>query len=184
MSKNGPQRSPEFLAYVYKNAAVGLCYLDTQLRYQHINEWLAALNGLPVEAHLGRTIHEVLPDVAAGVEKQLRQVIESGEPLIEGFTEAETPAHAGLRRTFSHNYHPVKAEDGTVVGVSCFVQDITERKDAERQTAVAQCVLKAVADGVIVMDQRGHIQSFNPASESIFGYRLKDWGMYLMPKCQ
>ena len=176
MSKNGPQHSPEFLAYVYKNAAVGLCYIDTQLRYQHINEWLAALNGLPVEAHLGRAVREVLPDLADGIEKQLRQVIESGEPIIDGFTEAETPAHAGLRRTFSHNYHPVKAEDGTVVGVSCFVQDISGRKEAERQTAVAQSVLEVVADGVIVIDHRGQIQAFNPAAESIFGYRRDEVG--------
>ena len=65
------------LQNIYQEAPIGLCSLDTNLRYIHINDWLAALNGLSVEAHLGRTIREVLPDVAAGVEHQLRQVIKT-----------------------------------------------------------------------------------------------------------
>ena len=116
---------------IYKKAPVGLCYLDTDLRYLHINDWLAALNGLPIGAHLGRTIRAVLPDVAEGIESQLRQVIETGEPIVEGRVDAETPAQPGVVRNFLHNYFPVRSEDGTIVGVSCVVTDITERKWAE-----------------------------------------------------
>ena len=65
----------------YKEAPIGLCTFDTNLRYVHVNDWLAALNGIPAEDHLGRTIGEVLPHVAAGVESQLRQVIDTGEPI-------------------------------------------------------------------------------------------------------
>ncbi len=49
---------------LYAIAPVGLCYFDTDLRYLFINEWLARINGLTVEAHLGKTIDEVLQDVA------------------------------------------------------------------------------------------------------------------------
>jgi PAS domain S-box-containing protein len=101
--------------------------MDTDLRFVYINEWLARLNGLPVEAHLGKTIDEVLKDVAAGVAPKLRHVLETGEPIIEGTVEAETPAHPGESRRYMHNYYPDKSKDGTVVGVSCVVQDITER---------------------------------------------------------
>jgi C4-dicarboxylate-specific signal transduction histidine kinase len=65
-------------AHIYRASPIGLCCFDTQLRYIDVNDWLAALNGIPVEEHLGRTIHEVVPDVAAGVELQLRHVIETG----------------------------------------------------------------------------------------------------------
>ena len=34
----------------FDDAPVGLCYFDTDLRYVHINEWLAKINGLPVQA--------------------------------------------------------------------------------------------------------------------------------------
>ena len=66
------------LQSLYQEAHIGLCSLDTNLRYLQINDWLAELNGLPVEAHLGRNIREVLPEVTAGIEQQLRKVIETG----------------------------------------------------------------------------------------------------------
>ncbi len=115
----------------YATAPVGLCYFDTDLRYLYINEWLARINGLAVEAHLGKTIDEVLPDIAVGVVPQLRLVLQTGEPIIEGEVEAETPAHPGESRHYMHNYYPDKDKDGTVVGVSCVVYDITERMERE-----------------------------------------------------
>ncbi len=113
-------------------APVGLCFLDRELRYVFINEWLAELNGTSVEGHLGRTVGEVLPEVAAGAELQLRSVLKTGVPVINGTVEAETPAEPGQKRIFQHNYYPVLGDDGTVVGVSCAVQDITERERAEQ----------------------------------------------------
>jgi len=112
---------------LYAIAPVGLCYFDTELRFVYINEWLARINGLTVEAHLGKSIDEVLKDVAVGVVPQLRIVLQTGEPIIEGTVEAETPAHPGESRHYMHNYYPDKDKDGKVVGVSCVVQDISER---------------------------------------------------------
>jgi len=112
---------------LYAIAPVGLCYLDTDLRFVYINEWLARINGLPVEAHLGKTIDEVLEDVAAGVVPQLRHVLQTGEPIIEEEVEAETPAHPGESRHYMHSYYPDKCKDGTVVGVSGVVRDSAER---------------------------------------------------------
>ena len=131
MRNSTDQLSEQALRHVYDDAGVGLCYLDTDLRYRHINKWLAELNGLPVEQHLGRHVRDVLPEVAAGIEAQLRQTIETKTPIIDGMVEAETPAQPGVRRTFLHNYLPVVADDERVIGVSCFVQEITERRKAE-----------------------------------------------------
>src|SRR4029078_13641497 len=52
------ERLAEIEAY-YNTAPVGLCVLDTELRYVRINQRLAEINGLPVSAHLGRTIQEI-----------------------------------------------------------------------------------------------------------------------------
>jgi PAS domain S-box-containing protein len=125
------KRVPKDLRSFYQEAPIGLCSLDTNLRYLHINDWLAELNGLPIEAHLGRTIREVLPDVAASVEQQLRKVIETGEPILDGRVDAETPAYPGVVRNFQHHYHPIRSEGGRIMGVSCVVTDISERRRAE-----------------------------------------------------
>jgi hypothetical protein len=74
------------------------------------------MNGLPVEEHLGKTIDEVLKDVAAGSASQLRHVLQTGDPIIGGEVEAETPAHPGELRTYMHNYYPDATKDGEIVG--------------------------------------------------------------------
>ncbi len=112
------QAPPGDLPSIYREAPIGLCYLDRDLRYLHINDWLAAINGRSVEEHLGRAISEVIPDVAAGIESQLRRVIETGEPVLQGTAEGKTPAQSGEKRYFEHDYHAVRSKDGTVVGVS------------------------------------------------------------------
>ncbi len=124
------QLAPE-LTRVYKDIPVGLCFFDCDLRYLLINDWLAALNGIPADDHLGRRVSEILPDVAAGIESQLRSVIETGEPIIGGTVDATTLAFRGQIRSFQHNYFPVESDDGTVMGVSCVVEDITDRKRME-----------------------------------------------------
>ena len=124
------QRLQQNLSAIYKDAPIGLCYLDTDLRYVHINDWLAAINGLPAEEHLGKTIGEVLPHVAKGVERQLRGVIQTGEPIIDGRVDAETNASPGEVRSFLHNYHTVRSADGTILGVNCVVQNITVQERA------------------------------------------------------
>ena len=138
--------SQEWLNRVYREAPVGLCYLDTDLRFIFINEWLAAMNGIPVEEHLGRTIGELLPDVAAGVESQLRRVIETGQPIVNGMVKAETRAYLAEKRHFLHNYYAIKSDDGTVTGVSCVVQDITERRRAEGAVREAKNRLESMVE--------------------------------------
>ena len=126
------------LERLYMAAPVGLCYLDTDFRYVHINDWLARLNGLSVEEHIGRTIGEVLPEVAAGVEAAFRRVIEKGKPILQGRVCAETPAHPGEKRHYIHNYYPDMTEDGTVIGIKCAVQDITDRVLIEEEVREAR----------------------------------------------
>src|SRR5947208_2465614 len=55
----------QLLAAFFGASTVGLAILDDQLRYQAINNTLAAMNGVPAEAHLGRTLRDVLGDAAS-----------------------------------------------------------------------------------------------------------------------
>jgi PAS domain-containing protein len=52
------------LEHIYHTAPVGLCLIGADLRYLRINERLAAMNGLPADEHLGRTVWEVIPEAA------------------------------------------------------------------------------------------------------------------------
>ena len=133
VSVHGNLREHHFdeMMSMFAQAPIGLCCFDRTLRFVFINDYLAAINGISVGEHLGRSIHEVIPDVAAGVEEQLRQVFEMGEPIIGGEVDAETPAQPGRIRSFQHHYYAIKSEVGTVSRVACVVQEVTARKQAE-----------------------------------------------------
>ena len=164
----------EELVRFYGDAPIGLCYFDRNIRFLMINDWLAAINGLSVDDHLGRRISEVLPEVAVGVEAQLRQVLDTGEPIIGGEVDAETPAHPGLIRSFRHNYFAVKSDTGTVLGVGCVVEEITEWKQAEAawrdNEALFRATIDTAVDGMILIDAAGKVLVFNKACEQLFGY--------------
>lgn len=148
-------------------APVGLCYLDADLRYVHINEWLAKFNGLSVEAHVGNTIREVLLDVADGVETPIRQVIDSGEPLIGGIAVVETPAHPGVKHTHEVSYYPDVGADGSVVGVSCVVIDVGQREWDHDRFRIA---VEASPMAMLMIDQHSKIVMVSDRTEKMFGY--------------
>jgi PAS domain S-box-containing protein len=116
---------------IYDAAPVGLSVLDKELRFLRINERLAEINGVPREAHLGRTVREMLPQLADFVEPLFQRVLDTGEPLLGIEVVGETPAQPGLRRYWLEHYHPLRLASGEVTGVNVTVEEITERKHAE-----------------------------------------------------
>ena len=122
----------EIEAY-YNTAPVGLCVLDTELRYVRINERLAEINGLPVSAHLGRTMREILPQLADEAEPWLRDLLETGEALRDVEITVETHGEEGGERTRVENWYPMTNDDGEVVGINIVVEDMTERKRVEEE---------------------------------------------------
>src|SRR5262245_46289826 len=71
------------IATIYHSAPIGLAFVDTQLRYVSINDQLAEIHGRPAEAHLGRTVREVLPHVADLLEPLLRRVLATEQPIVD-----------------------------------------------------------------------------------------------------
>src|SRR5262245_48779640 len=119
------------LATIYHSAPVGLAFVDTQLRYVSINDQLAEINGRPADAHLGRTVREVDPQLADTLEPIFRHVIASGQPVIDAEIQGATALVSGDERSWLVSYHPVQDSQGTILGVTVVVQEVTERKRAE-----------------------------------------------------
>ena len=67
---------------IYQHSPVGLCFMDTDYRYVRINEHMAEINGLPVSAHIGRTLREVIPGLADGIMELYRPIYERGVPVL------------------------------------------------------------------------------------------------------
>ncbi|MFB2878860.1 PAS domain S-box protein [Floridanema aerugineum] len=143
---------------IYQSAPIGLNVLDADLRFVRINQQLAEINGLPVEAHIGRTVRELLPDLADTVEQLLRPILETGEPLLNVKIQGETPAQPGVERTWLEHFLPLK--DGSrVIGISTVCQEITQRIQVEAALRQSEERFRNMADNAPVMvwvtDNRG-----------------------------
>lgn len=115
-------------------APMGMAFLDRELRYVRVNASLARSNGRPVEAHLGKTVAEVLPVYASRIEPLLRRVLETGEAL-RGFEfsgpEEATPS--GPSQYWVVDSFPVRTGAGELLGLGCVIVNITERKQQEER---------------------------------------------------
>ena len=135
--------------WIYETAPVGLCLLDTELRYVRINARLAAINGKPASAHIGRRLREVIPELAATLEPPLQQILRTGEPVLDLEIHGNTPSEPEAERFWLCSFHPVKSADGRVRGITCAVQDVTALKRAEDESRV----LKEYLDTILLSGQ-------------------------------
>ena len=114
-----------------QKAPIGLAFVDREFRYQQVNEALAKLNGRSIEAHLGRSVRELFPHVAAQWIECWQQILATGEPVIDLELSYTPPDGAPLYALVS--YYPVRANDESILGIGIVVLDITERRRAEQE---------------------------------------------------
>lgn len=125
------QRSLALVDTLLAVAPVGIAVLDPELRFVRVNAVMAGINGHPVEAHLGRTVAEVVtPEVRALIEPCMRKVLESGEPVL-GQEVTTYEGHPEAPRHWVANYFPVRSPAGELLGVGDTVVEVTAHKRAQ-----------------------------------------------------
>jgi PAS domain S-box-containing protein len=116
---------------------IGTCFFDEELRYININPVLASINGLPVEQHLGRKFHELLPTYAAQYEPLLRQVLSTGEPILNLRISGEIPGEPGSYGYWLGNYYPIQVAKGKVTGIGVTIMEIARFKQTNNPKLTA-----------------------------------------------
>jgi PAS domain S-box-containing protein len=168
------QRELAELEHVYHTAPVGLCLIGTDLRYLRINERLATMNNLPAHEHLGRTLWEIMPDLAPFVVPLLDRILESGQPVLDWQFRTKPNGPQG-QRDFLASYYPVKTATGKTLGIAAVVQEITELKRVERALRESEQRFRALiensADGFVLLDPRGAVLYSGPR---ILGYENQE----------
>jgi PAS domain S-box-containing protein len=122
------------LEAIYDGAPVGLCFVDTNLRFISVNKRLAAISGRSVNAYLGKNVRELSPQQFGVFEPYLRRAL-LGEviPGVEIPFPATSPDQLDTMMLCA--YQPAWDEGGEVIGVSVSVIDITEYKRTEEALA-------------------------------------------------
>jgi PAS domain S-box-containing protein len=147
-------------------APVGFGFVDRDFRIRRMNATLAAVNGLPLEEQLGRTVAEVIPDLWPQIEPVYRQVLDSGEPVINLEQEGEMPSSPGVVHSWLASYYPVPLHD-EIIGIGLVVVDITERKQAQDFRSV---VMDTMVEGLCASDSEGRLEFMNAAATGMLGW--------------
>ncbi|MER6997154.1 SpoIIE family protein phosphatase [Streptomyces sp. NPDC000410] len=119
---------------------LGLAIYDTDLRLvwcnaaseQELGRPLAELRGgLADELYpMGRFVTPGYPETLDGV---MRQVLETGEPILDLHFRGQQPSNPGQDHLWSCSYYRLQDTDGRVLGLCEDAFDISDRYEAQRQ---------------------------------------------------
>ena len=134
-----------FLAGLMSRSGGEVACFDLDRRYTFVSDALAKVNGIPAAEHLGRTLDEVLPDIAPQIRPFFAAAC-SGE-VVTHETRGRTANAALGERVWLEHWFPVYDEDdATVIGVGVSIADVTELRRAEERAAAHATRQKVLAD--------------------------------------
>jgi two-component system, cell cycle sensor histidine kinase and response regulator CckA len=181
MVRESEARSRQQLAEIeaiYANVPVGLCVVDSDLRFVRINERLAEINGMSIAQHLGRTVREVLPNLVEELEPLFRSVLETGRPIFQREVCGTTPAQPGVERNWIADYGPLKEGD-KVIAVNAVVIEVTEQRRTQKALQMSEerlrIALEGNSEGVWDWDIRKGPAVFNAGYSRMLGYEPEEF---------
>ena len=150
---------------------LGLAVLDRDLRYRRINQALAAFNGVPVEAAIGRTVAEVLPAVYPEIAPLLARVLD-GEAQEDLKVLAEVPSLPGRPSEWRASYLPIRSATGGVIGVLVKTVNVTLQHASQRALAASEARLRSLfeqaPEGMTLVDAEGRMLLVNRNMGELF----------------
>ncbi len=161
------------LQTLYDVAPIGLCVLDEDLGFVRINEKMAEYNGVPKDQHTGRTVRDIVPDLAGFAADLFRQA-KLGGKAIEVELAGETPAKPGERRIWEEKWFPLPDHKGEINYVVVIATEVTQRRRMEEALKASEERFRSFADAtddvIWVYDpHKSRIEYLNPAFEKVWG---------------
>ena len=150
---------------------------DTQGRVTFLNAVAQELTGWSQNEAQGQPLEAVFPIC----HEQTRQPVEN--PVARVLREDRAVGLAnhtiltsrdGVEKPIDDSAAPIKAADGTTLGVVLVFRDVTQQRQAERELRQSEArksaILETALDCIITCDQHGTVLEFNPAAERTFGF--------------
>ncbi|MGH7807327.1 MAG: PAS domain S-box protein, partial [Thermodesulfobacteriota bacterium] len=168
------------LELLYRKAPIGICLLDCDLLYISINETLASINGKLAEDHVGRSISEVIPEIAETFAPILRRAIKTGESALGLEFKCPAPGDPEKDRYWLVDLNPLKDDEEKVQAVSVMVRDITESKciemDLRRSGQLLQTLVESTKAVPWVADAKSKQFTYvGPQAVELLGYPIGSW---------
>ncbi|MFB2877721.1 PAS domain S-box protein [Floridanema aerugineum] len=109
---------------------IGLFIVDTNLKFLHINQTLADINGYSIEFHLGKFLPDLLPELAPTLTPLFQTLIETREPISNLEVSGYAPSQPGVLRHWMNSFFPISSPTGEAIAIGGIVVEITKYKQA------------------------------------------------------
>lgn len=136
------ERKARELQFIFDAVPAAIYYINEESRYVRVNQHFADLLGLSIHDIIGSSYRELFPEAPKHLDEYDRQVLTSGTPIHHRTEHLMT---TGGMRYLRLDRLPYKDENGELIGLIGFGQDVTElrqvvlEKDAlEQQLTRAQ----------------------------------------------
>jgi len=142
-------------------------------RYEAVNDKWCEMLGQKREAVIGASLVRVWGEAVYSktIAPMLEQCFRECRP-ISMMAKFELPTLG--ERDCNITYYPYHTPNGEVTHVVVVTRDVTDQIRTEQALQDSEsrfrAVMDSVVDGIIVIDGKGIVETFNPAAERIFGY--------------
>jgi len=150
-----------YLDNVLAKIPLGIAILEVpDFRYVRINNFLAEINNLPISAHIGKTISEILPEAAVNIIPRLQKVVDTGKTAEEFEFKTRLPKTAAQDRWFKDIFFPIRGLTGErltgkIEAVGVMVEETTQVREStlkfEKKIIELEKMMRAIADKELKM---------------------------------
>ncbi|WP_370686546.1 PAS domain-containing protein, partial [Streptomyces viridochromogenes] len=149
------EAAASMLEALFTQSPIGLHLVDPDLRVVRVNTATPWMRNINLDEIRGQRARDVYRLVDADVEALLKDVLDTGTPLLRHVVRALVD-EAPVERTFEVNALRLRGPEGESLGVGVIAVDVTERERAHARTRMLDRVRERVGrtlDPVVIGEE-------------------------------
>ncbi|MGL5511607.1 MAG: PAS domain-containing protein, partial [Microcoleaceae cyanobacterium] len=164
---------------MFENAVSGIFQTTPDGHYLVANPALAYLYGYNSPDQLINGLHDIKNQLYVNPQRRDEFITALREHDVVAEFESQIYRQDGQIIWISENARAVRDEQGNLLYYEGFVEDITQRKQAEIGLKESEERLRLLIEGVkdyalFLLDVHGHVISWNAGAERIYGYSIEE----------
>ena len=166
------------LQSIFESAVDGIIVIDGKGLIKAFNPGAERLFGYTAGEVLGQNVKVLMPGPDRDQhDRYLANYLETGIPRIIG-TGREVQGRRKDGSTFPLHLSVGRMDINGEPAFTGILHDLSRRVEIEEALRKSEervrSIVESAVDGIIVIDERGLIQAFNPSAERLFGYSLNE----------